>query len=253
MRRKEVFVSAVSRDFGSYRDVAKQALLDIGAHPIEQQNFPTDYGELDAVLAARLDPCDAMIHIIGPSYGMEPPPSSGRPRRSYTQWEYYRASEGPQPKPTYVFFARPDCPFDTREPEDAEKQHLQNQHAEYIRQTGRIYYEFSTKDELRELIHRSDPLRALIAPRLARIQLRPLGDRFIGRQSMLEALESEVAGGGRVLSQPIVIRGGGGIGKTALAVEIGWRLYEAGRFRFVMLLNASSPETLDSELAALCL
>ena len=253
MRRKEVFVSAVSRDFASYRDVAKQALLDIGAHPIEQHNFPTDYRELDEVLAARLDPCDAMIHIVGPSYGTEPPPSPGRPRRSYTQWEYYRAFEGPQKKPTYVFLARPDCPFDTKEPEDAEKQHLQNQHTDYVKQTGRIYYEFSTKEELRERIHRSDPLRALIAPRLARIQLRPLGDRFIGRRSILEALEAEIVASSRAPSQPIVIRGGGGIGKTALAVEIGWRLYEAGLFRFVILLNASTPETVDSELADLCL
>jgi hypothetical protein len=44
----------------------------------------------------------------------------------------------------------------------------------------------------------------------------------------------------------------GGVGKTALAVELGWRLFEARQFDFVLFLNASTPETLDAELASLC-
>jgi hypothetical protein len=43
-----------------------------------------------------------------------------------------------------------------------------------------------------------------------------------------------------------------GVGKTALAVQLGWRLFEARRFDFVLSLNASAPETLDAELASLC-
>jgi hypothetical protein len=38
--RKEVFISATSADLGSYRQVAKDAVLTLGAHPIEEQNFP---------------------------------------------------------------------------------------------------------------------------------------------------------------------------------------------------------------------
>ena len=33
----------------------------------------------------------------------------------------------------------------------------------------------------------------------------------------------------------------GGVGKTALAVELGWRLFEARQFDFVLFLNASTP------------
>jgi hypothetical protein len=63
--RAEVFVSATSADLGSYRQVAKEAVLTLGANPIEEKNFPTDYRELEALLARRLDPCDAIIHLVG--------------------------------------------------------------------------------------------------------------------------------------------------------------------------------------------
>jgi hypothetical protein len=63
--RKEVFISETSADLGSYRQVAKEAVLTLGAHPIEEKNFPTDYRDLQALLARRLDPCDAIIHLVG--------------------------------------------------------------------------------------------------------------------------------------------------------------------------------------------
>ena len=44
--RKEVFISATSADLGSYRQVVKDALLTLGAHPIEESNFPSDYRKL---------------------------------------------------------------------------------------------------------------------------------------------------------------------------------------------------------------
>jgi hypothetical protein len=74
--RKEVFISATSADLGSYRQVAKEAVLTLGAHPIEETNFPIDYRELQALLARRLDPCDAIIHLVGFYYG-----ANRRPRR----------------------------------------------------------------------------------------------------------------------------------------------------------------------------
>jgi hypothetical protein len=43
----------------------------------------------------------------------------------------------------------------------------------------------------------------------------------------------------------------GGVGKTALAVELGWRPFEARQFDFVLFLNASTPETLDALTSAL--
>lgn len=158
--RKEVFISATTADLGSYRQVVKEALLTLAAHPVEERNFPTDYRELRDLLARRLDPCDAVIHLVGFFYGGEPDQNPDIPRRSWTQWEYYRATEGEHPKPVYRFLAREDCAFDARPDEDAEKERLQREHRERLRiPGGPIYYEFSTAQELRERILSIDQFR----------------------------------------------------------------------------------------------
>jgi len=163
--RKEVFISATSADLGSYRQVVKDALLTLGAHPIEESNFPTDYRELQNLLARRLDPCDAVIHLVGFHYGGEPNKTPDIPRRSWTQWEYYRAVEAEHPKPVYRFLAGENCAFDAQLEEDQKKQRLQREHWERLRKPGgSIYYEFSTTRELRERILGIDELRELVQP-----------------------------------------------------------------------------------------
>jgi hypothetical protein len=82
--RKDVFISSTSADLGSYRQIVKDAMLSLGAYPIEQTNFPTDYRKMEEVLERRLDPCDAVIHLAGFHYGGEPRPAPGIPRRSWT-------------------------------------------------------------------------------------------------------------------------------------------------------------------------
>jgi hypothetical protein len=252
--RKEVFISATSADLGSYRQVAKEAVLTLGAHPIEEKNFPTDYRELQALLARRLDPCDAIIHLVGFYYGGEPKALPDTPRRSWTQWEYYRATQGERHKPVYRFLARENCHFDAQPTEDAEKQRLQREHREHLRTPGGpIYYEFSTPEELRVLILSIDELRELVRPRRARMPFLPMREKFTGRRQFLKTLQEDLtAGTALVLAQPISVYADGGVGKTALAVELGWRLFEARQFDFVLFLNASTPETLDAELASLC-
>jgi hypothetical protein len=156
--RKEVFISATSADLGTYRQVAKEAVLTFGAYPIEEKNFPTDYRELQALLARRLDPCDAIIHLVGFYYGGGPEAPPDTLRRCWTQWEYYGASKGEHQKPLYRFLAQENCAFDARPGQDAEKQRLQREHWEHRTLSGPIYYEFSTPQELRECILSIDEL-----------------------------------------------------------------------------------------------
>src|SRR6202043_2528025 len=134
--RAEVFISATSADLASYRQVAKEAVLTLGAHPIEEKNFPTDYRELQALLARRLDPCDAIVHLVGFYYGGEPSAPPDAPRRSWTQWEYYRAAGSDPPKPMYRFLARENCHFDAQPAEDGEKQRLQSEHRKLLKTPG---------------------------------------------------------------------------------------------------------------------
>jgi hypothetical protein len=206
------------------------------------------------LLARRLDPCDAIIHLVGFYYGGEPKATPDTPRRSWTQWEYYRATLDEPPKPVYRFLARENCHFDAQPLEDAEKERLQREHRERLKTPGGpIYYEFSTPEELRVLILSIDELRELVRPRRARIPFLPMREKFTGRRQFLETLQQDLtAGTAWVVAQPISVYADGGVGKTALAVELGWRLFEARQFDFVLFLNASTPETLDAELASLC-
>jgi len=50
--RAEVFISETNADLGSYRQVANEAVLTLGAHPIEEKNFPTRLSRASSVAGA---------------------------------------------------------------------------------------------------------------------------------------------------------------------------------------------------------
>src|SRR5215469_506679 len=107
----EVFISATTRDLGSYRREIKEALLTLNIFPIQQDNFALAYGQLTDMLRQLIGRCDSMIHLAGFYYGAEPsqrPP--GEPRRSYTQIEHDVARE--LGKPIFLFLASLECETD---------------------------------------------------------------------------------------------------------------------------------------------
>ena len=71
-RDTRVFISAVSRELGSVRKLAKKGLEDNDYHAVEQENFPPDYRQLMDKLRERIESCDAVLHIAGRCYGAEP-------------------------------------------------------------------------------------------------------------------------------------------------------------------------------------
>ena len=116
----EVFISATTRDLGSYRREIKNALLTLQIFPIEESNFALAHGPLTAMLHDLIGRCDAVIHLAGFYYGAEPPqrPSDER-RRSYTQIEYDVARE--LGKPIYLFLAAENCETDERSTQATKK------------------------------------------------------------------------------------------------------------------------------------
>src|SRR5262245_39193050 len=87
----KIFVSATSGDLRTARVAARDALLTIECHPVEQTTFGPDYRTVRQMLEEKLRDCQALIHIVGLRYGAEPDPASlppGTPRRSYAQLEY---------------------------------------------------------------------------------------------------------------------------------------------------------------------
>jgi hypothetical protein len=79
-----------------------------------------------------------------------------------------------------------------------------------------------------------------------------IGGLFKGREEALGKLEKEL-GGGKVaaITQTHAIHGLGGIGKTRLVVEFGWRLLEAEKVRAVLFVVADNLLNYTSNMAKL--
>ena len=109
--KPRIFISAVSAELASARQVVANVLSRKGYEPDWQQVFGTEPGEIRDSLRKRIDDCEALIQIVGDGYGFEraePDPKFGRV--SYTQFEFLYAQQ--QGKPTRSIFAEDGCPRD---------------------------------------------------------------------------------------------------------------------------------------------
>jgi len=148
-----VFVSATSRDLGSYRQAVKDVLLTREWHPIVQDNFAPDYRAVHDLLRAKISKCDAVICLIGRRYGEEPKNRGpGEPRRSYTQMEYEIAKE--LGKPIYRFISTDDCVVDDANspPEDSERAALQQAYKSQIESSDLRWHPFDSREGLLEQV-----------------------------------------------------------------------------------------------------
>lgn len=146
-RDTRIFVSAVSSELGSVRKLVKRSLETNDYHVVEQETFPPDYRLLVDKLRERISSCDAIVHIVGKSFGSEPKANGSNPsRRSYTQLEFDVAKE--LGIPTLVFISRDAFVADEHELENSQKLELQHKHREELKQSGTSYTWFETKEEL---------------------------------------------------------------------------------------------------------
>src|SRR4029077_17096866 len=75
---------------------------------------------------------------------------------------------------------------------------------------------------------------------------------FVGRGAELNTIcDGLVTQGALAVVQPQVVRGGGGIGKTRLAIQALWILFLEGKCDMAFYLSASSPSELDTQIASL--
>jgi hypothetical protein len=108
-----IFISAVSRELRSGRQLAANTLTFLGYQPIWQDFFGTETGDLRAMLRQQIDQCKGVLQIVGNCYGAEPTtPDPQFGRVSYTQYEaLYARSRGK--KVWYLFidetFPRDAC------------------------------------------------------------------------------------------------------------------------------------------------
>jgi hypothetical protein len=276
----KIFLSAVSAQFKTCREALRSDLSAVGAEVLVQEDFQQHGGTLLEKLQEYIAACDRVIVLVGDAYGWEPEEAArpvGRPRRSYSQWEYYFArgerldGQAVAPKDIYLYFAAPE--FSAAHPlakDDAAT--LQAAFIDELRAGGKDWSAFKSMDELRALVLRDgfrlderDPKLRDVAQgahvqgdrnilvqiqgdnnrvdiqrpylSLVRYGLLPVRDSIgllyaqaraidlYGRDATLADLTAW-ATGPAPLSMRVIV-GGGGSGKTRLAMELCDRLAEA--------------------------
>jgi len=105
--RPRIFVSAVSAEFKSTRQLIANILVRLGYEPITQEILGTEPGNLTKILSDKVDACDGLIQIVGQAYGEEPPsPLPDFGRVSYTQFEMLYAQS--VKKRVWIIIAKDD-------------------------------------------------------------------------------------------------------------------------------------------------
>ena len=63
--RPAIFISAVSRELKSARQLVANTLTFLGYDPEWQDIFGTEEGDLRAMLRRRIDSCKGVVHVLG--------------------------------------------------------------------------------------------------------------------------------------------------------------------------------------------
>jgi tetratricopeptide (TPR) repeat protein len=109
--KPRIFLSAVTRELHSARQLGANILHRLGYEPVWQDIFGTEAGDLRQMLVDKIDSCDGLIHLVGFGYGAEPPQSDPEfGRVSYTQFEFLHARK--TGKKTWVLFVEDGFPTD---------------------------------------------------------------------------------------------------------------------------------------------
>ena len=109
--KPRIFISSVTSEFGTSRQLVANVLSRLGYDPVWQDIFGTESGDLRQVLREKIDDCDGLIQLVGRGYGAEPPTVDAEfGRVSYTQFEFlYARARG---KKTWLIFADEGCTRD---------------------------------------------------------------------------------------------------------------------------------------------
>lgn len=248
--RPEVFVSVTSPELDPYRDAVRAALREIGAVVVEQTDYSISYGPLDGVLKVAMGRCDSVIHLTGFCYGPEPADRVlGAPRRSFNHYEYDVAKA--LDRQIFSFVAESGTPTKSTDRGDDEARALQTEHRRILEKSGE-HWAFAGVDEISELIHSLRP-RLMVRRRYIRVPFAARGRQMLGRERALVDIREALDLAPVVMIEPPMqfATTSASAGKTVLAAEAGWRLFDAGRYDFVLWLPASSATEMEAEMAAL--
>lgn len=145
--RPLIFISAVSRELRSARQLVANTLTFLGYEPVWQEIFGTESGDLRQMLREKIDACQGVVQLVGHAYGAEPPaPDEEFGRVSYTQYEaLYARKRG---KKVWYLFMDKGFPIDSHEPEPAELVQLQTSYREGLKIDSHLFHPLASKEAL---------------------------------------------------------------------------------------------------------
>ncbi|MDQ2867842.1 MAG: tetratricopeptide repeat protein [Verrucomicrobiota bacterium] len=145
--RPLIFISAVSRELRSARQLVANTLTFLGYQPIWQDVFGTESGDLREMLRKQIDQCKGVVQLVGKCYGAEPPaPDEAFGRVSYTQYEaLYARSRG---KKVWYLFLNENFPADSCESEPEELRELQGAYRRRVQSDTHVFHSLVTHEAL---------------------------------------------------------------------------------------------------------
>lgn len=145
--RPPVFISAVSRELRSARQLVANTLIFLGYQPVWQDIFGTEGGDLRALLCQQIDQCKGVVQLVGQCYGAEPPsvdPQFGRV--SYTQYEALYARQ--RGKKVWYLFIDEQFPTEPCESEAEELRELQAVYRQRLQADTHLYHGLTSSEAL---------------------------------------------------------------------------------------------------------
>ena len=137
--RPVIFISAVSKELHSARQLVANTLALLGYDADWQDIFGTETGDLKAMLRRRIDGSAGVIQLIGQRYGAEgPQPDDTFGRVSYTQYEALHARQ--QGKKVWYLFLDEDFTTDPCEPESEDLAQLQQSYRQRVRADLHLFH-----------------------------------------------------------------------------------------------------------------
>ena len=250
MARVQLFLSTVSAEFRSYRDLLRQRLTRPDVEVKVQEDFIVTGNETLEMLDTYIKGCDGVIHLVGDMVGAtaKPPSVTAIKERypdlatrlplgeflqadgsslPYTQWEAWLALLHKK----YLFIAKPtpEAARDEDYLQEPAQQALQQAHLNRLTSVARYPgVVFTGHEHLAAEVLRSFVLNLLVKAGLSkRPQTLPyasLGSLFKGRQALLNEIEARlgpIAEQAGVAAPVVALVGQGGVGKSRLRFPVG--------------------------------
>src|SRR5437762_6957942 len=145
--RPTIFISAVSRELRSARQLVANTLTFLGYEPVWQDIFGTESGDLREVLRQQIDQCNGVVQLVGQCYGAEPPAvDNAFGRVSYTQFEALYARQ--RGKKVWYLFMDEKFPVDPCEDEPEELRELQAAYRRRLQSDAHLFHPLTSKEGL---------------------------------------------------------------------------------------------------------